>query len=168
MELIDPFSLDFWLLVGASLLCGGIIGLERQYRGKPAGVRTSTLICLGTAMFTFLGQGIQGENADPTRVVGQVITGIGFLGAGVIIARDGLVKGVTSAAVIWVMAAIGAMIGFEQHLAAITIAVVTVGVLVGVQVLEDSFRFMRQGVHAHTRRGEGEDDDPDRRARRGT
>ena len=85
---------------------------------------------------------------DPTRVLGQVVTGVGFLGAGVILAREGLVKGVTSAAVIWVLAGIGAMIGFGLFASAVTLSIVTVGILTGVEVLENSVRRLRRGVHA--------------------
>jgi len=85
---------------------------------------------------------------DPTRVLGQVVTGIGFLGAGVIIAREGLVRGVTSAAVIWVLAGIGAMIGFGLFLPALAISFITVGILTGIELLENSVRRLRRGVHA--------------------
>jgi len=81
-------------------------------------------------------------------VLGQVVTGIGFLGAGVIIAREGLVKGVTSAAVIWVLAGIGAMIGFRLFLSAVAISFITVGILTGVELLENSVRRLRRGAHA--------------------
>lgn len=146
-QLLDPFSPDFWIRVGVAIVCGGIIGLERQLRGKPAGIRTCILICLGTQFFVLLGSSFP-EQGDPTRVLGQVVTGIGFLGAGVILTREGLIQGVTSAAVIWLLAAIGAMIGLGHVLAALAISGVTVGVLVGVELLEKSFQSLRRGVHA--------------------
>jgi putative Mg2+ transporter-C (MgtC) family protein len=98
---LDPESVEFWLRIGTAIFCGGIIGLERQLRGKAAGIRTSILICLGTQLFVGLGSSFGGERVDPTRVLAQVVTGIGFLGGGVILAREGAVIGVTSAAVIW-------------------------------------------------------------------
>src|SRR4029450_5383865 len=113
---LDPGSMEFWFRLGTAILCGGIIGLERQLRGKAAGIRTSILICLGTELFVTLGASFGGERVDPTRVLGQVVTGIGFLGGGVILAREGLVVGVTSAAVIWVLAAPGALIGLGHLL----------------------------------------------------
>lgn len=109
---MDLTTLQFWGAIGIAVFCGTIIGLERQWRGKPAGIRTSILICLGTTLFIRLSVVHSGEYADPTRVLGQVVTGIGFLGAGVIFARGGTVVGITSAAVIWILASIGAMIGF--------------------------------------------------------
>src|SRR5690349_2283794 len=103
----EAWDSALWTRVGMALLCGGIVGLERQLRGKPAGMRTSSLICLGTAMFVYMGVELTGAEGDPSRVLGQVVTGIGFLGAGVIMTRNGLLTGVTSAAVIWLLAAVG-------------------------------------------------------------
>jgi putative Mg2+ transporter-C (MgtC) family protein len=143
---LDPEHTAFWLRLGTAILCGGIIGLERQLRGKAAGIRTSILICLGTQLFVSLGASFAGERVDPTRVLGQVVTGIGFLGGGVILARDGSVVGVTSAAVIWVLAALGSLIGMGHLLAAIVLTVVTVGLLTGVELLESVFRRLREGA----------------------
>jgi putative Mg2+ transporter-C (MgtC) family protein len=143
---LDPGSTDFWLRLGTAVLCGGIIGLERQLRGKAAGIRTSILICLGTELFVGLGSSFAGERVDPTRVIGQVVTGIGFLGGGVILARGGAVVGVTSAAVIWVLAALGSLIGLGHLLGSIVLTLVTVGLLTGVELLESVFRRLREGA----------------------
>jgi putative Mg2+ transporter-C (MgtC) family protein len=143
---LDPGSTDFWLRLGTAVLCGGIIGLERQLRGKAAGIRTSILICLGTELFVGLGSSFAGERVDPTRVIGQVVTGIGFLGGGVILAREGAVVGVTSAAVIWVLAALGSLIGLGHLLGSIVLTLVTVGLLTGVELLESVFRRLREGA----------------------
>jgi putative Mg2+ transporter-C (MgtC) family protein len=100
---------------GVAILCGGLIGIERERRGKAAGFRTNTLICLGSAIYMyasellFLRMGI--TNTDPTRIAAQVVTGIGFLGAGTIIQSQGTVTGLTTAATIWVVAGIGVLIG---------------------------------------------------------
>ena len=147
MEIFNPSGQEFWIKILLALLCGGIIGLERQIRGKPAGIRTSILICLGTQIFVTTGAGIVGSAVDGTRVVGQVVTGIGFLGAGVIMSKGGAVIGITSASVIWILAAIGTMIGLNQFLGAIALAAVTVGILLGVEFLENSFQKLRRGVH---------------------
>lgn len=148
MTFEDLWDGELWSRVGMALLCGGIVGLERQLRGKPAGMRTSSLICLGTAMFIYLGGAAHGEHGDPSRVLGQVVAGIGFLGAGVIMTRNGLVIGVTSAAVVWLLAAVGSAIGFGRFGVALTMALVSVGVLVGVERLEHAFSALRRGVHA--------------------
>src|SRR5690606_39210715 len=101
VQFFDPLSIEFWIPIGMSMLCGGMIGLERQLRGKPAGIRTSILICLSTTIFIHLGLQAMGEATDTSRVLGQVVTGVGFLGAGVIISREGTLTGVTTASVVW-------------------------------------------------------------------
>lgn len=141
---INPFE---WPGILSALLCGSIIGMERQILGKPVGIRTSSLICLGTYAFIVVANSVASDNTDPSRVIGQVITGIGFLGAGVILARDGMVLGVTSASAIWMLAAIGVIIGSGFYAVGIKIAVLTVLVLVGVDWFESSFRFLQRGVH---------------------
>jgi putative Mg2+ transporter-C (MgtC) family protein len=143
---LNPDTPEFWLRLGTAVVCGGVIGLERQLRGKAAGIRTSILICLGTELFVGLGASFSGERVDPTRVLGQVVTGIGFLGGGVILAREGSVIGVTSAAVIWVLAALGSLVGLGHLLAALVLTIVTVGLLTGVELLESVFRRLRDGA----------------------
>jgi putative Mg2+ transporter-C (MgtC) family protein len=143
---LDPQSTEFWLRLGTAIFCGGIIGLERQLRGKAAGIRTSILICLGTELFVGLGSSFGGDRVDPTRVLAQVVTGIGFLGGGVILAREGSIIGVTSAAVIWVLAALGSLIGLGHLVAAIVLTILTVALLIGVELLESVFRRLREGA----------------------
>ena len=145
-EPLNPDMPEFWLRVGTAIVSGGIIGLERQLRGKAAGIRTSILICLGTELFVGLGASFSGDRVDPTRVLGQVVSGIGFLGGGVILAREGAVIGVTSAAVIWVLAALGSMIGLGHLVASLVLALVTVGLLIGIELLESVFRRLREGA----------------------
>lgn len=135
-EILSPNSMAFWSRVGTALLAGGVIGIERQSRGKVAGVRTSILICLGTELFVSLGA-IGHGLSDSTRVLGQVVTGIGFLGAGVILSRGDRVTGVTTASVIWMLAAIGSMIGFGYLGAALVITALSLLVLRGVERLDD-------------------------------
>jgi len=150
-----------WSGLATTFLCGAIVGLERQLCGKPAGIRTSTLICMGTYIFVVVGVFLAGANGDPSRVIGQVITGIGFLGAGVILTREGSVQGVTSAATIWVLAAIGVLAGSGRHGAAIIVALLTVGILIGVNILESAFVGLQRGVHVRIkglRRRQGEEE----------
>jgi putative Mg2+ transporter-C (MgtC) family protein len=136
--------------IGASLLCGALLGLERQFKGKPVGIRTSVLICLGTYIFVKLGFAIDYDTTGAARTMGQVITGIGFLGAGVILARDGTVLGVTSAAVIWMLAALGAVIGNGYPVTAILVTALAITILIGVDLLERWFKELRRGVHSQT------------------
>ncbi|MFT4825177.1 MAG: putative Mg2+ transporter-C (MgtC) family protein [Halioglobus sp.] len=149
---IQPYS---WASIGTALFCGTIIGLERQLRGKPVGIRTSTLITLGTyifissSMFEFGSlSGSARVVTDPSRVIGQVITGIGFLGAGVMLAKDGMVVGVTSAATIWVLASIGVSISIGQLGAAIKLSFISVLILYGIDFLEENTKAFSRGVHA--------------------
>lgn len=107
-----------WLPVGfrvlMAILCGGLIGLERELKHKPAGLRTNILICLGAVLFTTLSMMIStaaGHPGDPARIAAQVVTGVGFLGGGMIMQSGGSVTGLTSAATVWVVAAIGVCIG---------------------------------------------------------
>jgi putative Mg2+ transporter-C (MgtC) family protein len=164
MNFFDPLALPFWMTVGMATLCGGIIGLERQLRGKPAGIRTSILICLSTTIFIHLGSlATTGAAADPTRVLGQIVTGIGFLGAGVIISREGTVTGVTTAAVVWALAAIGSTIGFGHYKGAFALSLVTVIVLWVMDYLEERLTVtFGKGAHKPAKKqqaaaAEGED-----------
>lgn len=141
---IAPFT---WPQLGSALLVGLIVGLERQVRGKPVGIRTSTLITLGTYIYTVIGTQFTGAAVDSSRIIGQIITGIGFIGAGVMLSRDGNVLGVTSAATIWVLAAIGVCIGMDKNGLAIMFALIVVGVLSGVEVLENYFQFLTRGAY---------------------
>lgn len=148
---VTPFD---WSAIGTALLCGSIIGIERQLRGKPVGIRTSSLITLGTYIFIaaslFASAHFSGPEkvvTDPSRIIGQVITGIGFLGAGVMLARDGFVLGVTSAATIWMLASIGVVIAIGYNLVAIKLSLVVIVVLVGVDLLEDYSQSFTRGVH---------------------
>jgi putative Mg2+ transporter-C (MgtC) family protein len=150
---------SFWLRILCAVLAGGVIGLERQIRGKVAGVRTSIMICLGTEIFVSLGSSFA-SGSDPTRVLGQVVTGIGFLGAGVILARGDRILGVTTASVIWMLAAIGSTIGLGHLQAALVLTLVVVLVLVGVERIE-SLPKDRPGA----RRGSGTFEERDSDAR---
>jgi len=142
VNVLDP---QFWLCILVSVVCGCLTGLERQLRGKPTGMRTSTLICLGAAVFVRLGATLEGGSLDPTRVIGQVVVGVGFLGAGVILARGGSVKGVTSAAEIWLLSAIGSAIGLDHYLTALALAVATVAILTGIELLDGLlYRILRR------------------------
>ena len=143
--MLGMFETSFVIQLAASIACGGIVGLERQLRGKAIGIRASILICLATQVFVRLSVSLQGSGADPTRVLGQVVTGVGFLGAGVILARGGAITGVTSAAVVWVLAGIGSTIGVGRPAEGLALSFLVVAILIGVRVLESGFRRLRGG-----------------------
>lgn len=116
-------------LVIAGLL-GGAIGLEREIRAKEAGVRTHFIVALGSALFMIISQyAFEGRQHDAARVAAQVVSGIGFIGAGVIIFQRNVVRGVTTAAGLWVTAAVGMASGGGMYPVAVTTTLLTVGVL---------------------------------------
>jgi putative Mg2+ transporter-C (MgtC) family protein len=112
-----------------STICGAIIGYDREVRNKVAGIRTNVLIAVGVTILTTISFWISKDsnNIDPTRIIGQIVTGIGFLGAGVIMKHDDKIIGVTTAAFIWVVSAIGVMIGLGYYIVPILI---TIGLLI--------------------------------------
>ncbi len=122
-HLLGEMSSLVWVslarLVLATIL-GGLIGLERQLKHRPAGLRTNLFICLGSAMFTLLSNALAGEFVgDHTRIAAQIIPGIGFIGAGSILhARNNLVTGLTTAATIFVVASVGMAVGGGLYLTA--------------------------------------------------
>jgi putative Mg2+ transporter-C (MgtC) family protein len=114
MNPTEPILMDI-LRVCAAMLAGGLIGLEREYRDKSAGFRTLIFIGAGAALITILSRQIGGED-DPSRITANIVTGIGFLGAGAIL-RDGMrLSGLTTAATIWLTAAIGIAFGAGEYL----------------------------------------------------
>lgn len=123
-------------LLTAALL-GAVIGFERELRQKSAGLRTNILIAIGSALFTLMSYEIaDATGADPGRIAAQIVTGIGFLGAGAIMRTDSGIHGLTSAATVWVNAAVGLAAGGGQYRLAFIATAVTVAVLFALQPLE--------------------------------
>jgi len=122
-----PADLAWRLLLAAGL--GAAVGLEREYRQKPAGLRTNILIALGSALFTILSISMGHESGTADRIAAQIVTGIGFLGGGAILRSGNTVHGMTTAATIWVNAAIGVAAGMGHYALATTTAVLTLVVL---------------------------------------
>lgn len=113
-----------------AMLCGGIIGFERELKDKPAGLRTNILVSTGSCLFVIFGlHAAQLYNEEAGRIIGPIITGIGFLGAGTIIRARGSVRGLTSAATIWVVAGVGMLVGLEQFLFALIISLLVLFIL---------------------------------------
>ena len=123
-------SNDDLIKVGLAILCGGLLGLERQYKNKIAGFRTIILICLGSALFT-----IVAEKSGNLAAM-NIVTGVGFIGAGVIFKDNAGVSGLTTAAVIWISAAVGMVIGSEHYFLGIVSTVAVLIVLVLFSLLE--------------------------------
>ena len=118
-------TIPFVPKVLASTLCGSIVGIEREYKGKAAGLRTMILICVGCTLFTIIAYHIS-PASDPGRVISTILTGVGFLGAGAIFKNEDKVVGVTTAAFIWVIAALGVLIGIGEMFVSI---ILTMGLL---------------------------------------
>jgi putative Mg2+ transporter-C (MgtC) family protein len=112
-----------------ALLCGAWVGIERQRKEKPAGIRTMALIALGSAAFTMVGYAFTSSNGDSGRVAAQIVTGVGFLGGGVLLRGSTSVHGVTTAATIWLVAAMGMAIGAGHAGAGIGLALLARTVL---------------------------------------
>lgn len=135
------FYNDDFIKIVASTVVGALIGLEREYRSKSAGLRTFTLICVGSTIFTIISEKM-GMNTSPDRIAANIVTGIGFLGAGVIFKMDDRVKGLTTATIIWVTASLGMSIGDGHILLSFlgtTVVYIVLGLFVKLEVVMERF-----------------------------
>lgn len=147
-----------WLL--RLVLAGGLgamVGTERESRGHPAGIRTQALVALASALLTGVGiEGFAGAAADPTRIASQVVTGIGFIGAGVILKNRGTVRGITTAATLFLSAALGVAVGAGMIVPAVMAALAAFVLMFGLSFLKPLIR--RRGartVHVVYEQGHG-------------
>jgi putative Mg2+ transporter-C (MgtC) family protein len=135
-----------------ALLAGALVGLERSYRGRAAGLRTYALVCLGSALLVVLGEelthGPAGGPGDSTRVIQGIVTGIGFLGAGVIVKEGFSVRGLTTAASIWVISAVGVVIGAGFYVLGAVATALTLALLSVLRTVEDRLH-SQSFVHCH-------------------
>jgi putative Mg2+ transporter-C (MgtC) family protein len=134
-HLLQPPFLEAAMTLVA-LVCGGVIGFERQKREKPAGLRTLILVCMGSAAFTMAGYAFTTSTGDSGRVAAQIVTGIGFLGAGVILHSRDNISGATTAATIWVTASVGMLAGAGYAGGAVGLTILVRFVLGGVAAYE--------------------------------
>lgn len=143
-ELSELFLLEYFgIKVIIATICGLIVGIEREKKDKVAGIRTNVLVCVGVAIMTaasFL-YGSVDSDVDSTRIIGQIITGVGFLGAGVIFKNNDKVVGVTTASFIWIMSAIGILAGSGFILVPITL---TIGLVIISLLFEKLERFVKK------------------------
>ena len=121
-----------------ALILGAVVGLERERQERAAGLRTVTMVSLGSCLFTIIGA-YGFPNTDPSRVAAQIVTGIGFLGAGTIFLRKDLVRGLTTAATIWAVAAIGMAAGTSQYIIAVFTTLLILSVLMVLKPIERRF-----------------------------
>ncbi len=135
----DQAHAYFWLLL--ALLLGALVGLEREYRGHEAGIRTTALVCAGAALFSQVS-----ESFGDSRVAAGVVQGIGFLGAGLVFQRGSDIRGITTAATVWVVAGVGLLVGERLWLSAVLMSVTVVTVL---ELSPLSDWVLRQGERHH-------------------
>jgi putative Mg2+ transporter-C (MgtC) family protein len=140
-------SSEAFLRLALAAVLGGAIGLEREYHHKPAGLRTNMLIALGSALFSILSVELGAGAGSPDRIAAQVVTGIGFLGAGAILRSGENIHGLTTAATIWVNAAIGMAAGLGSYVVATGAATLTLIVLAILPYIER--RFEQRGGNSH-------------------
>ena len=110
--------LEIFIKICLSLVLGGALGMERQYHDKPAGFATNCLICVGAMMFTVMSEIMGLAGGDPGRIAAQVVTGVGFIGAGAIMRDGNKISGITTAANVWLVAAIGMAVGYGEYILA--------------------------------------------------
>lgn len=149
---MDNINVQITVHLLAAILAVGVIGLERSYHGRPAGFRTHTLVCLASSLLMLVtmfqwqwlpaGTSMETVRTDPTRMAQGIMTGIGFLGAGVIFKEGLSVRGLTTSASIWMTAAIGILIGIGFYFPAILATVLTLGTL-------SVFRWFERKLPAH-------------------
>lgn len=143
---MDEWNITLRILVAAAL--SAVLGLEREWRGQSAGFRTHILVGVGACLFTLVGtyafipdpgMETRGMRVDPTRVPSQIVVGIGFLGGGAILKFGGRVHGLTTAANLWMAAAIGMAVGVGYYFAAALCAALSVAALAGLRPVERRF-----------------------------
>ena len=145
--LVQELRLELLVQLFLAVILGGAVGFERELRGKPAGLRTNILICMGATLFTVLSFKMAEGRGDPGRVAAQILTGVGFIGAGTIMHMRGSVTGLTSAATIWVVAAVGMALGSRAYVEALGATLFIMLVLAGLGPVEGYLA--RQAAHGH-------------------
>jgi len=138
-----------------AVVLGGAVGVEREVSGKAAGLRTNVLICLGAAVFTIISAKMALRyDASVVRIAAQIVTGVGFIGAGAIIQDRGGVHGLTTAATIWLVASIGMACGAHFYRLAVLTTLVAIVVLIGLAKLEKSIRRLAPTRKSHKTTGD--------------
>ena len=136
-HLVHELRIELLAELALAVLLGGAIGFEREWKNRPAGLRTNILICMAAVLFTEISYRSGMLGGDHGRIAAQILTGVGFLGAGTILHHKGSVTGLTSAATIWMVTAIGVTLGWGAYVDAIGATVLVLVVLAGLQRLED-------------------------------
>jgi len=146
MELFSTPYADYLLRILCAAAIGGIVGIERDLKGKPSGMRTNILMCVGSCVVMILSAEVAskaGPPADPGRIAAQVVTGVGFIGAGMIMRSRVTVTGLTSAATIWFVSGIGLVVGYGDFILAGAAAAIVIITLTGLNRVEKRFEALR-------------------------
>jgi putative Mg2+ transporter-C (MgtC) family protein len=133
MTYVQPLGWEAFIKIALAALLGAVVGLERVWGNHPAGLRTNMLIAISSCLFTILsieGFPLRGASQDTARVAAQIVTGVGFLGAGALLQAKGHVRGLTTAASIWLVAAIGMAVGTGFYFVAVYTTILTAVLLV--------------------------------------
>ena len=136
-HLVHDLRIELLAELALAVVLGGLIGFEREWKNKPAGLRTNILICMAAVLFTEISYRSGMLGGDHGRIAAQILTGVGFLGAGTILHHKGSVTGLTSAATIWMVTAIGVTLGWGAYVDAVGATLLVLVVLAGLQRLED-------------------------------
>ncbi len=145
---MDMSSFLVFLPLFVATLLGACIGVEREYKHKPAGIKTYALVSLGAALFIILGNSVFYEfhemsvSFDPSRVLSAIVIGVGFIGGGLIVRRELEVEGITTATGVWIAAAVGTAVGLEMYELAIFTTLLTIFVFQGITMIE--YKFIRR------------------------
>jgi len=131
---IGALEMEIFIKIVVSTVLGLLIGFERAVHHKPAGMRTHSLVCLGSTLFTIISMNVMG--GEPSRIAAGIVTGIGFLGAGIIFRSESKMRGITTAAELWVLAAIGLSVGIGFYFAALVTTLIVIFVLVPMKYVE--------------------------------
>ena len=150
--LVESLRLELLIELVLAVVLGGLIGFEREWKDKPAGLRTNILICMAAVLFAEISQRAAAGGGDPGRIAAQILTGVGFLGAGTILHQRGEVTGLTSAATIWMVTAIGVTLGFGAYVDAMGATILVLVVLAGLQRAEEWIHRRRPAPPADARR----------------
>lgn len=152
-------QIELTLRLVAALVLGGVIGWERELQRMPAGFRTHALVALGSAIFTVVSAyGLTGPQSDPTRIAAQIVSGVGFLGGGAILHHGGTVRGLTTAASLWAVAAVGMAAGAGLLVMAV---VSTVLVIIGLELFDRFERVLKRRLEIPAKTPPPHTDEPD-------
>jgi putative Mg2+ transporter-C (MgtC) family protein len=135
---VGPVEFEIVIKLVLAAILGGLVGFEREVHRKPAGMRTHSLVCIGATLFTIMSVNIVG--AEPSRIAAGIVMGIGFLGAGMIFKSEDRVRGLTTAAELWVLAAIGLAIGIGFYFAALITTLIIIFILIPLKYVEKEAR----------------------------